>query len=87
MSDQGPAAVPDQQVCVTGNHQQSAAEEHPALTLQDFRQPFWRPSCFLRLMSHHIFMVLCSPPTTSIFSLQISSAQTQLTIHHPEMME
>lgn len=44
VSDQGPAAVPDQQVCVTGNHQQSAAEKHAALTLQDLRQPLWRPS-------------------------------------------
>lgn len=75
MSDQGPAAVPDQQVCVTGNHQQPAAEKHPGLTLQDLRQPFWRPSCFLDLMSHQIFMVLCSPPASSIFPLQISSAQ------------
>lgn len=30
VSDQGPVAVPGQQVCVTGNHQQSAAEKHPA---------------------------------------------------------
>lgn len=30
VSDQGPVAVPDQQVCVTGNHKQSAAEKHPA---------------------------------------------------------
>lgn len=44
VSDQGPVAVLDQQVCVTGNHQQSAAQKHPPLTLQDLRQPFWRPS-------------------------------------------